>query len=303
MFPELITWNPHCFFKNEDEFKSQMSIVRGFILKNVLVGMHAQEFVEINIVVGGSGAHYIENRRLLAEPGDVFFILPEYTHGYAGDDSFEVFNLTIHKRFLDKNLTELQSIPAFSVLFQAEPLLRTSQAKPLHLKLESGQLNSISGLMKEIIQYSESNDTTQALICNHLAAILIAQLCAFYVQNTKDTDWQTLRGDQAFLHVLSHIHEHYSERIEVADMAEIAHISRGSLIRRFREVCGMSPHKYLNRQRIEIAAHYLENTELTLSEIAERTGFYDAAHLSRIFQTEMGAAPASYRKRHQGNGM
>ena len=303
MYPEICPQNPHPYFTNEDEFPLPHMIVNGFAVKDTLVGMHAQEFTEINIVLGGSGVHYIKNRRLPAKAGDVFFILPDYTHGYMGDQDFEVYNVTIHKRFIAKYITDLQALPAFSILFQAEPLLRTSNAAPLHLTLNEKQLCSLNFLLQEIKPYSYPHTYSEALICNNLVIVLIARLCAYYVENVGNLDRRKQKGDKAFLDALSLIHESYRENITVDDLAEVAHLSRSALVRRFHEVCGMSPHKYLIKRRIEAATHYLENTDLPLAEIAENSGFYDTAHFTRIFKAETGVSPVSYRKsmHNQGN--
>lgn len=301
MYPEICPPNPHPYFTNKDDFPLPHMIVNGFSFKDTLVGMHAQEFTEINIVLGGSGVHYIKNRCLPAKVGDVFFILPDYSHGYMGDQNFEVYNVTIHKRFIAKYLTDLQVLPAFSILFQAEPLLRTSNVSPLHLTLNELQLQSLSFLLEDIHRYSFPHTYSEALICNNLVVVLIARLCAYYVENVDTWDPKKQKGDKAFLDALSLIHESYHENISVDDLAEVAHLSRSALVRRFHDVCGMSPHKYLTKRRIEAATHYLENTDLSLAEIAENTGFYDTAHFTRIFKTEIGISPINYRKNTHAN--
>jgi len=302
MYPEICPENPHPYFTNEDEFPLPYMIVNGFSFKNMLVGMHAQEFTEINIVLAGTGVHYVKNRRLPTKVGDVFFILPEYSHGYMGDQNFEVYNITIHKRFMAKYLTDLQVLPAFSILFQAEPLLRTSNATPLYLTLTEQQLNSLMFLLQDIQQYSLPQTYSDALICNNLVVVLIARLCTYYIENVGTWDRKKQRGDKAFLDALSLIHDRYQENISVEDLAEVAHLSRSALVRRFHEVCGMSPHKYLIKRRIEAATHYLENTDLPLAEIAESSGFYDIAHFTRIFKAETGKSPVNYRKSIRDQG-
>lgn len=297
MFPDICPRNQHPYYTNEDDFPKPLMLVNGFSVKDKLVGMHAQEFLEINIVLDGVGIHYIKKRRLPANKGDVFFILPEYTHGYMGDQNFEVYNVTIHKQFLAKYLTDLQVLPAFSVLFQVEPILRTSESEPLHLSLNEDQLNSLHFLLEEISQYSYPDTYAEALICNNLTIVLISRLCMFYMENVGKIGEKKQKGDKALLDALSLIHDAYQENITVDKLAEVAHLSRSALIRKFREICGMPPHKYLMKQRVEAAIHYLENTDLPLSEIAENAGFYDTAHLTRIFKSETGESPVKYRKR------
>lgn len=295
MYPKTCPQNPHAYYTMEEEFPNPLTVVKGFSCKDKLIGMHSQNYTEINIVLGGSGVHYIKNRCIPANTGDVFFILPDYAHGYMGDHNFEVYNILIHKKLIAKYLIELQALPAFAILLQAEPLLRSSNTEPLFLTLNELQLQSIHYLLDEIEQHSSPADYSEALIANHLVIILIAKLCSCYLENVGDLNYRKKKNDMAFLNAISRIHEGYKENITVDELASIAHLSRSALVRRFHETCGMAPHKYLVKRRIEAATHFLENTDLTLAEIAENSGFYDTAHFTRVFQSETGISPSKYR--------
>ena len=69
------------------------------------------------------------------------------------------------------------------------------------------------------------------------------------------------------------------------------------LSRLFRRVTGQSIVDYLNNRRIEAAQKLLETTELSISAIAEQTGFASAAHFRRVFREVMDISPLQYRKK------
>ena len=73
-----------------------------------------------------------------------------------------------------------------------------------------------------------------------------------------------------------------------------AHFSRA-----FRCTFGRSPHAFLIRWRIELAAQYMLQTEAPLSEIAIRCGFLDQAHLCHQFRRIAGHSPAAWRRAHR----
>ena len=56
---------------------------------------------------------------------------------------------------------------------------------------------------------------------------------------------------------------------------------------------------YINNRRIEAAQKLLETTELSISAVAEQTGFASAAHFRRVFHEVMGTGPLQYRKAHK----
>ena len=59
----------------------------------------------------------------------------------------------------------------------------------------------------------------------------------------------------------------------------------------------MPPSAYISKIRIESAASMLINTNLSIAEIAEKTGFYDTSHLTKTFERTYGISPISYRNR------
>ena len=58
-------------------------------MKDYEIGMHEQEFYEINLITKGEGMHYIDDSRIKAEVGDVFIIPPKISHGYLGGKDFD----------------------------------------------------------------------------------------------------------------------------------------------------------------------------------------------------------------------
>ena len=80
---------------------------------------------------------------------------------------------------------------------------------------------------------------------------------------------------------------------------EVTVLSPYYLSRQFRRVTGQSIVDYLNNRRIEAAQKLLETTELSISAIAEQTGFASAAHFRRVFREVMDISPLQYRKKNR----
>jgi AraC family L-rhamnose operon regulatory protein RhaS len=95
---------------------------------------------------------------------------------------------------------------------------------------------------------------------------------------------------------LEYIHTHYSEPVSLDSLSSALATNRTTLNRRFNETCGMSALAYLNTVRIELASSLLRNTELSIAEIARRTGFSDESYFSRSFRKANGVSPGTYRK-------
>ena len=62
----------------------------------------------------------------------------------------------------------------------------------------------------------------------------------------------------------------------------------------------MTPSAYITKIRIESATTMLESTNLPIAQIAERTGFYDASHFSKVFESYYNLSPVAYRSLKAG---
>lgn len=93
-----------------------------------------------------------------------------------------------------------------------------------------------------------------------------------------------------------YIEEHLAEAIKVEDLARVAYMHPTAFIRYFKNQFGMPPLKYIKCLRLEKAKYYLENTQQSLSEIAERTGYRDTSRLSREFKLTYGLTPGQVKK-------
>lgn len=96
--------------------------------------------------------------------------------------------------------------------------------------------------------------------------------------------------------VIEYVNMHYQERIVMEDVAEAVHLSRAYLSLLFKKETGEKFSDYLQKIRLKKACLFLKNTGLQINEIAEQTGFFDAAHFSRVFKEHYSISPAEYRK-------
>ena len=89
----------------------------------------------------------------------------------------------------------------------------------------------------------------------------------------------------------------YAQPLDVKALARIAHVSEAHFIRTFRATFGETPHRYLQRRRVERSMFLLRETELTVTEICLDVGFTSLGTFSRTFRDIVGESPTAYRGR------
>ena len=89
----------------------------------------------------------------------------------------------------------------------------------------------------------------------------------------------------------------YADPLDIPSLARVALVSEAHFIRRFRAVFGETPHRYLQRRRVERAMFLLRTTERPVTEICFEVGFASLGTFSRTFSAIVGESPSTYRGR------
>jgi len=89
----------------------------------------------------------------------------------------------------------------------------------------------------------------------------------------------------------------YAGVLDVPSLARIAHVSEAHFIRTFKATFGETPHRYLQRRRVERAMFLLRGTDRSITDICLDVGFTSLGSFSRTFREVVGQSPTDYRRR------
>src|ERR1700736_4002490 len=90
----------------------------------------------------------------------------------------------------------------------------------------------------------------------------------------------------------------YAEPLDCAALARVSHFSEAHFIRAFRATFGETPHRYLQRRRVERSMFLLRETDRSVTDICFDVGFTSRGTFSRTFREIVGEAPSDYRVGH-----
>jgi AraC-like DNA-binding protein len=91
----------------------------------------------------------------------------------------------------------------------------------------------------------------------------------------------------------------YAEPLNVRAVAAVAYLSEAHFTRSFRAAFGETPHRYLQRRRVERSMFLLRETERSITDICFDVGFTSRGTFSRTFREVVGEAPSDYRDGHE----
>lgn len=110
------------------------------------------------------------------------------------------------------------------------------------------------------------------------------------------------QSNRAMLRARDAMDRSYAEPLDIPALARIAYVSPAHFIRTFRATFGETPHRYLQRRRVERAMFLLLETERDVTDICYAVGFASLGTFSRTFREVVGEPPTVFRKRRTAAG-
>lgn len=224
----------------------------------------------------GVNGHY--SHRLL-QPDDLT-LFPKGTTTWARSPAeMEFLVLTINSTFIDRIAQEL--MPGSSVELNSLPAFQDAQLQYLLLTFKA-----------EL----EAGCPGERLFGESLATALAVQLLKKYAATPGALhEYKSGLPKNKLKQAIAYINEHLGEDVSLEAISTEVGISQYYFARMFKQSMGMSPHKYVNQQRIERAKQLLKDSRAAISEIASQLGYVDQSHLNRHFRQLTGITPKVYR--------
>jgi transcriptional regulator GlxA family with amidase domain len=156
-------------------------------------------------------------------------------------------------------------------------------------------------LVRELVRTGVSESSAErpggASIRTKLSELLFVEAMRRYAASAADSGRGWLAGvqDVQVGRALSLLHGDPSRPWTVESLARMVGTSRSALAERFATLVGQTPIQYLTRWRLALAAQALREEDVSISRLAERSGYESEAAFSRAFKREYGVAPSGWR--------
>ena len=130
----------------------------------------------------------------------------------------------------------------------------------------------------------------------------IAMLYLFFsclAKANTDKDHRAPNENLYVAHAIRYIQNHYSESLQIEELARYVGLNRSYLSTLFKKHTGLSPIKYLQTFRLTKAAHLLSMTQLSIASIAFSCGYQEPEAFCKAFRQLSGISPSKYRVQEQ----
>ena len=254
-------------------------------------GKHFHNQYEIFYLLEGERRFFFDNRSYLVKGGSLILVDENSIHMTTANSEREIGHDRIilyverdKMKEFDRLFPNLNLVKFFHQHYGVFPLNERQQREFINLyirlqdEFDSRKRNYRAMIETEIIQYF-----IRFMRENHTPA-------------TEQTDVSAPSKYQNIYAVADYISEHFDETITLDLLADQFYISKYYLSRTFKEITGYGISEYLNIHRIREAKRLLEETDLSVQQIARKLGYESITYFEKVFKTYMTMSPLKYRK-------
>ncbi len=164
-----------------------------------------------------------------------------------------------------------------------------------HLVFGSNERERIRQLVLTMLKHNKNSLKNEFYLHGLFYEFLSCLVDENQPQQQYDPDHHRENINKYLREAVAYIQQHFSEGLQVSDIADQVGVSRGYLYQIFNETLGVSPKEYLTNFSITRATELLTLSDQPVEDVAESCGFRNPAAFSAIFKRRMGVTPTKYR--------
>ena len=234
-------------------------------LENTHIPAHWHEAMEILFCLNGSVRIHIEHEHLTLQRNQLIVFDSKEVHSIHSDSKLYMFPVS---------LDDSKSTPYIHLCQLAHDLTRTNV----------------------------ENKNTSAMRSDGTALLMLADLIRYFsVYSLPGTTTGTGQSNDILRKIISYVNEHYTEKLSLEEVANQVGFSREYFCRFFKQHMGITFLRYLNEVRISHAGRILMNTDKSISEVMQESGFTNQTIFNRLFKEIYGMTPRQARNSYAEN--
>jgi AraC-like DNA-binding protein len=155
-------------------------------------------------------------------------------------------------------------------------------------------------LLKLLAHEAQTPREGSGSIIGHLTAIIFVQAVRAWIEGQPQGQggWLGALRDKQISLALTLMHQRPAEPWTIAKLATQVGMSRSPFATKFKSLVGDPPLSYLTKWRMNLAAGYLGDNQLSIREVAERVGYQSQASFTNAFKRSFGVSPTEYKQRN-----
>jgi len=256
------------------------------------VPFHRPDHLEVVYIESGEIGYQVHDRELLLRPGDLVVVGDGIFHRCLRKPNPEVRSVVLSFQpgvFHGRSGDYMEYLTPF---FVHDPTF------PNVISASSGISSEILDLMLRVRNELPANSDYKRLAAKTYLQMILLLLVGYYQKYSESRDALRRRDEwlKRLRPLLDHLENHSEEPLRVRDAARLSAMSTCYFMHHFRRATGQSFVDYLNHLRVTKARKLLAESDTSISEISQGTGFCNQSYFGVVFKRIVGTTPFEYRK-------
>ncbi len=247
------------------------------------VPLHWHNEWELNVITDGEGTFRLNEQEVFVKEGDVLLIQPRVLH--AMETTKRLYYDTVVFRTEMLGMQEERSYTEIVLPFC------TGQEKILPITPGCPYYDNMRASAETVVRCARENTAVSDIL---MKSELLRLLWCLRRSDATKTEEVVLKSEEVH-HAIAYMTAHYTEPLNIEEIAGSVHLSKSYFMQRFRETVGMGAMEYLNRLRIQMVCERILAGE-GIAGAAFACGFRNLSNFNRLFKAEVGCTPGAYRK-------
>ncbi len=257
--------------------------------------VHWHDHFELEILDEGSALHLINGETYKLHSKYVYLLTPSDIHTLLADPDVPSSSIRISSVSFNENTI---SEELFNELM--------SLKQPIHIALNEDTYNSFKSILVLLKKERENTSASSKRICRHLFSYIVLKFIYMYHEQTKTLPPAQPLATGANARNLTYINKAISyikynfrdPELTTKKVAQAVFLTPNYFGEVFHKHMGISCLDYIKKMKLDFGMSLLIQTDLTVADIAERSGYSSISYFISDFKSEFGLTPQKYRAKH-----
>ena len=259
---------------------------------------HAHEHLQLCYMLSGGCLHWAGGKPYALTKGDLFSIPPFQAHRLEPRDgmAFEMIQVDFMPHAINESFRDLARMPTFVDFAYIRPLIHEEDLLPKMALPPAVQAEAETLLHSILREWKEQEEGYRLAIKADLLKLLVIIGRQYARSAHKQEHRKVELHREAFYRAIAYMESHYQEDLHLEEVAAMALMAPSYFSNMLRLVRGKSYIELLSSIRIQAAMELLSGTDLSITDIAARSGYNHISHFNRTFKKHTGVTPGDFRK-------
>ena len=249
--------------------------------KSAMGTPHSHDFYELYFLLDGKRTFFINNK-MFNVSSNTLIVVPPYSLHKTEGEAYSRININVSPDLLTKSQNEFLQKASEKIAVKINP-----QHRSLIEQLLSEGAN---------MQTTHLGSKNEALLTLTQAILVLLSMQKWTSLSASANTLKEGEVSPDVLKIIDYVNSHYTEDVQIKDICNEFYISKASLCKKFKDVMNCSVMKYVLELRLNKAKSLLRDTNKSIEEISQESGFSSANYFGLTFKKSIGLSPLNFRK-------